>query len=101
MSQSLDGNSAIYTLDLATRRVSQLTRGLSLIRLPAIHPMGPRLFSIRIGGTQIYLMDADGRNVKRISFGGGVTPRLCGPQGGFDCLYKTRIWPVLYWCDEA
>lgn len=65
-----DGRSHIFTLDLAAGRVTQLTTGRNHNdQSPRWSPDGRRIAftSSRGGNFDVYVMDADGRNVTRIT----------------------------------
>lgn len=91
MAQS-DGASNIFTMDLRTRRVTQLTHEPSINTSPCYSPDGKYIAfnSDRGGSQQIYVMNADGTNQHRISFGQGryATP-VWSPRG--DLIAFTKI----------
>jgi len=98
MSLARNGNSDIYTMDLRTRRVKQLTSHPAIDTSPCYSPDGRRIAfnSDRGGSPQLYIMDADGRNVRRISFGEGryATP-VWSPRGdlvAFTKIHKGRFY---------
>ncbi len=84
MSMSENGNTNIHVMDLRTRRASQLTRSAAIDTSPSYAPDGQQIVfnSDRGGSQQLYVMNADGSNVKRISFGKGryATP-VWSPRG--------------------
>ena len=92
MSLAPGGNSEIYTQDLRTRVVKQLTKHPAIDTSPSMDPEARQVVfnSDRGGSQQLYVMDIDGRNVKRISFGKGryATP-VWSPRG--DLIAFTRI----------
>ena len=69
-----NGRVKIYTIDLASGRISSLTReGNWDDEQPRWSPDGQRIAfrSNRSGSYNLYLMDADGRNVRRLTSHGG------------------------------
>ena len=98
MSMERGGNSDVFKMDLATRRLTRLTDNLAIDTSPTMSPDGRRIAftSDRGGSQQIYVMDADGSNVKRITFGEGryQTP-VWSPRGdliAFTRSYKGRFY---------
>jgi len=93
MSFAKDGNSDIYSMDLATRVVEQLTSHPSIDTSPSYSPDGRYITfnSDRSGSQQVYVMKSDGSNVKRISYGEGLygTP-VWSPRG--DLIAFTKIY---------
>ena len=72
-SLALNGNTDIYYMDLQTRGRERVTTAPSAETSPSISPDG-RLVAFesdRSGSQQIYVMNADGTDVQRISFGNG------------------------------
>lgn len=70
---SPDGNPDIYTLSSQTgRTLKRLTKHPGIDVSPSFSPDGSKItfVSERSGGAQIYVMNADGSNVKRVSFAG-------------------------------
>jgi TolB protein len=93
MSLAVDGNTDIYTLDLRTRQAVRLTDHPAIDTSPCYSPDGTRIVfnSDRGGSQQLYVMNADGSDVKRISFGAGArygTP-VWSPRG--DLVAFTKI----------
>ncbi len=93
MSMARDGNSEIHTMDLRTRRVAQLTRHAAIDTSASYSPDGRRIVfnSDRGGSQQLYVMNADGSDPQRISFGRGssyATP-VWSPRG--DLIAFTRL----------
>jgi len=91
MSMARDGNSDIYSMDLATRSLERLTRHSSIDTSPTYAPDGQSIAfnSDRGGSQQIYVMDSKGKNVRRISFGKGryATP-VWSPRGDLIAFTK-------------
>jgi TolB protein len=73
LTQAQNGASNIYVMDLRTRQTRQLTNDPSISTAPCYSPDGTKIAfeSDRGGSQQLYTMNADGSNVKRISFGQG------------------------------
>ena len=71
MSFARDGNSDIYTMDIKSRKVEQITSNPAIDTSPSFSPDGRFIVfnSDRSGLQQIYTMRSDGRGVKRISRG--------------------------------
>ena len=92
-SQSVAGNTDIYTMDVGSGRTSRLTNGPGIDTAPSYSPDGRRItFESDRGGTQqIYVMNADGSGAQRVSFGSGArygTP-VWSPRG--DLIAFTKI----------
>jgi TolB protein len=92
MSFARDGNSDIYTMDLQSRSVEQITSNPAIDTSPSYSPDGRFIVfnSDRSGQQQIYVMRSDGRKVRRISRGKGLygTP-VWSPRG--DLIAFTKI----------
>jgi TolB protein len=86
MSQAMGGSTSIYTIDLKTKAVKRLTQGYSgrIDTTPCYSPTGDKIVFVsnRSGSAQFYVMNADGSNPQRISFGSGTheTP-VWSPRG--------------------
>ena len=93
MSVTLDGNTEIHELDLRTGVQLQLTRHPAIDTAPSYSADGKRVTfeSDRSGTQQVYVMNADGSGVKRISFGKGryATP-VWSPRGDRIAFTKAR-----------
>jgi TolB protein len=92
MAQSTPGGNAdIFSVDLATRRSKQLTNSGSIDVSPCFSPDGAQVCfnSDRGGDQQLYVMNADGSNQRRISFGKGryATP-VWSPRGDLIAFTK-------------
>jgi len=87
------GNSDIYLMDLRTRAIKRLTTDPAIDTAPSFSPDGRQIAfeSDRGGGNskQVYVMNVDGSNQHRISFGAGEngTP-VWSPRG--DLLAFTK-----------
>ena len=85
-------------MDLATRRLTRLTDNTAIDTSPTMSPDGRRIAfaSDRGGSQQIYVMNADGSNQRRITFGEGryQTP-VWSPRGdliAFTRQYRGRFY---------
>lgn len=92
MSIASGGNTQIYKMDLRSRRMSKLTNsGGAIDTSPSYSPDGNQIVfnSDRGGSQQLYVMNADGSDVKRISFGDGRygTP-VWSPRGDLIAFTK-------------
>ncbi len=90
---SVGGNSDIHTYDLRTRVLTRLTRDPAIDVEPSMDPTGRQIVftSDRTGGGQrhLYVMNADGSNLRRISQGSGRygTP-VWSPRGDLIAFTK-------------
>lgn len=100
MSVERGGNSDVFKMDLATRRLTRLTNNPAVDVSPTMSPDGRRIaFASDRGGSgkpQIYVMNADGSGQKRITFGQGnyQTP-VWSPRGdliAFTRQYRGRFY---------
>ncbi len=92
MSIAHGGSTQIYTMDLRSHRLQQLTNTSGIINTsPSFSPDGRKIVfnSDRGGSQQIYVMDANGGSVTRISFGQGKygTP-VWSPRGDLVAFTK-------------
>ncbi len=91
-------NSDVYVMDLATRHSQRLTDNPAIDTAPSFSPDSRFITfeSDRSGTQQIYLMNADGSNQHRISFGEGryATP-VGSPRGRPHRLHQDQGWDVL------
>ena len=93
MSLAQDGATNIFEMDLLSRATRQLTNTIHIDTAPSYSPEGKKIVfeSDRDGGRQqLFIMDSDGRNVKRISFDKGryATP-VWSPRG--DVIAFTKM----------
>ncbi len=82
MSLAVGGATNIYTLDLRTRRAVRLTDTSAIDTSPCYSPDGAKVVfnSDRGGSQQLYVMNSDGTDIHRITFGKG------------KAAYGTPIW---------
>src|SRR5699024_471044 len=86
-----NGRTNIYEMDLKRRTSKQLTSGPAIDTSPSYSPDGSQIVfnSDRGGNQQLYVMNADGSDVHRISFGTGryATP-VWSPRGDYIAFTK-------------
>ena len=93
MSLAQDGATNIFEMDLLSRATRQLTNTIHIDTAPSYSPDGKKIVfaSDRDGGRQqLFIMDSDGRNIKRISYNKGryATP-VWSPRG--DVIAFTKM----------
>jgi TolB protein len=99
---SKDGNPEIYLLTLTTGAFRRLTRHPGIDTEPSWSPTGRDIafVSDRAGGTapHLFIMDAEGGNVRQLTFGGFHTQPRWSPKGD-TIVYTTRqathdLWAI-------
>ncbi len=93
MSLVKKGMSAIYTYDLGSKKLTQLTEHRSIDTSPCFSPDGNSIVFTsdrdREGGEQLYVMDRNGGNVRRISFDKGkYSQPVWSPRGDLIAFTK-------------
>ena len=93
MSMAINGKTDIWIMDLRTRKATRITDSPAIDTSPSFSPDGSKIVfnSDRGGSQQLYTMNADGSDVKRISFDGQArygTP-VWSPRG--DLIAFTKI----------
>jgi len=96
-----DGNPDLYVLNVATGAFRRLTTHWGIDTEPSWAPTGRELafVSDRAGAAQIFIMDAEGTNVRRLTFEGFNTQPRWSPRGDV-IVYTSRqggtndLWAV-------
>lgn len=80
---SKDGNPEVYLFTLATGVLRRLTRHAGIDTEPSWSPTGRQMafVSNRTGAPHIFVMDAEGANVRQLTFGGYHTQPRWSPKG--------------------
>ena len=97
---SKDGNPEIYVLTVATGVLRRLTRHAGIDTEPTWSPTGRQLafISNRAGSPHVFVMDAEGANVRQLTFGGYQTQPRWSPKGD-TIAYTARsgthdVWAI-------
>lgn len=97
---SKDGNPEIYVLAITTGTLRRLTRHAGIDTEPTWSPTGRQLafISNRTGAPHVFVMDAEGANVRQLTFGGYHTQPRWSPKGD-TIAYTARhgnhdVWAV-------
>jgi TolB protein len=100
MTLSKDGNPEIYVLSIATGALRRLTRHAGIDTEPTWSPTGRQIafVSNRGGAAHVFVMDAEGANVRQLTFGSHHTQPRWSPKGDV-IAYTARagthdIWSV-------
>lgn len=86
-----NGSANIYAMDLRSRTTTRLTSTLAIDTAASYSPDGNRIVfeSDRGGRQQIYVMNADGSNQERVSFGdGSYSTPVWSPRGDYIAFTK-------------
>ena len=80
MSLAQNGMTDIYEMDMRTQAINRLTHSASIDTSPSYSPDGKQIVfnSDRGGSQQLYVMDVDGDNVRRLVLTRDVTQRQSG-----------------------
>lgn len=94
MSVAKDGSTNLYEVSLQSGLMQQLTFDKGVINTsPSYSPDGSKITfnSDRGGSRQLYVMNKDGSDIKRISHGGGFyTTPVWSPRGDFIAFTKAK-----------
>ena len=97
---SKDGNPEVYVLNLSTGALRRLTSNAAIDTEPSWSPTGREIafVSDRAGPAQVFVMDAEGTNVRRLTQGGFNTQPRWSPKGDI-IAYTSRqgnhdLWAV-------
>src|SRR5437667_4731643 len=100
MTLSKEGNPEIYLLTVATGAFRRLTMHAAIDTEPTWSPTGRELafISDRSGSAQIYVMDAEGTNLRRLTHSGFNTQPRWSPKGDAIAFTSRQgnhdIWAV-------
>jgi len=86
-----NGSANIYAMDLRSRTTTRLTSTLAIDTAASYSPDGNKIVfeSDRGGRQQIYVMNADGSNQQRVSFGdGSYSTPVWSPRGDYIAFTK-------------
>jgi TolB protein len=80
---SKDGNPELYVLTIATGVLRRLTRHAGIDTEPSWSPTGRQIafISNRAGAAHVFVMDAEGTNVRQLTFSGFQTQPRWSPKG--------------------
>jgi TolB protein len=86
------GNTDIYKIDLASRRLTRLTTGSSIDVSPSFSPDGTQIVfqSDRGGSKQLYIMNADGSRMNCPRGGSGDACRITFGEAGYS--FTDPVW---------
>jgi TolB protein len=86
------GNTDIYKIDLASRRLTRLTTGSSIDVSPSFSPDGTQIVfqSDRGGSKQLYIMNTDGSRMNCPRGGSGEACRITFGEAGYS--FTDPVW---------